>query len=140
MFSYVLLAYGYELSIFGVYTYGQPLVENRRYAGILNNKLGSRFHRWINHGDIIPRIPVFQFPSTAWYYHRIRYPDTEEYKSNNNQWQSDHYYYHSGFRFRINHEKKLERNCSLYPSASLRCSVNERNLIVNGRFSLVFCT
>jgi len=44
LFSYVLLAYGYELSISGVYTYGQPLVGNRLYAEILNNKLGNRIH------------------------------------------------------------------------------------------------
>jgi predicted lipase len=49
LFSFVLLVRVYESSISGVYTYGQPLVGNRRYAQILNNKLGNRFHRWVNH-------------------------------------------------------------------------------------------
>ena len=73
LFSFVLLAYGYESSISGVYTYGQPLVGNRRYAEILNNKLGNRIHRWVNHSDIVTRIPVIELPSIAIYYDRILY-------------------------------------------------------------------
>lgn len=107
LFSYVLLAYDYESLISGVYTYGQPLVGNRRYAEILNKKLGNRFHRWVNHSDIVPRIPVIELPSIAWYYARTPYSDALEVATHNKQTKSDlhhKHYYHSGLRFRIDHQ------------------------------------
>ncbi|CAF4821019.1 unnamed protein product, partial [Rotaria sp. Silwood2] len=84
LFSFVLLAYGYELSICGVYIYGQPLVGNRRYAEILNNKLGNRIHRWVNHDDIVTRIPIIELPLIAMYYDRTLYTDAMEAVANNN--------------------------------------------------------
>lgn len=114
LFSYVLLAYGYESSISGVYTYGHPLVGNRRYAEILNNKLGNRFHRWINHGDIIPRIPVTQPPSIARCYAPTPYSDALiEGTANNDQTMSDDYYYHAGLRFQINDQGNSEKHYSI---------------------------
>ncbi len=112
LFSFVLLAYGYESSISGVCTYGQPLVGNRRYAEILNKKLGNRIHRWVNHCDIVPRIPVIELPSIAWYYARTPYSDALEVATNNSRTTSDLYhrhYYHSGLRFKIDRKGDLIR-------------------------------
>lgn len=106
LFSYVLLAYGYESFISGVYTYGQPLVGNRDYAQLLNKKLGNRYHRWVNHSDIIPRIPVIELPSIAWYYARTPYCDALEVAANQNLKKLDpyrEYYYHAGLRLKIDH-------------------------------------
>lgn len=111
LFSYVLLAYDYGPFISGVYTYGQPLVGNRHYATLLNKKIGNRFHRWVNHNDIIPRIPVVELPSIAWYYARTPYSDALEVAANdNNQINDDPYYkhyYHSGLKFHIDHQGNL---------------------------------
>jgi hypothetical protein len=113
LFSFVLLAYDYESSISGVYTYGQPLVGNRCYAEILNNKLGKRYHRWVNHDDIVARMPLIQLPSIAWYYGQTPYSDALEATANNNQTLSDHYYYHSGLRFRIDGQGNLRKEDSI---------------------------
>ena len=138
LFSFVLLAYGYESSISGVYTYGQPLVGNLQYAQILNKKLGNRIHRWVNHDDIVTRVPVVElrsiasyydqtrrsvnhddiatrvpvveFPSIEYYCGRTPYSDALEVAGNNNQKKcSQHHdpYYHSGLRFRIDHQGNL---------------------------------
>jgi hypothetical protein len=111
LFSFVLLAYGYESSISGVYTYGQTLVGNHRYAKILNKKLRNRIHRWVNHSDIVTRIPVIELPSIASYYAQTLYSDALEVATNNKQTISDlshkHYYYHSGLRFKIDHKGNL---------------------------------
>jgi hypothetical protein len=112
LFSFVLLAYKYESSISGVYTYGQPLVGNRRYAEILNKKLGNRIHRWVNHSDIVTRIPVIELPSIAWYYARTPYSDALEVAANNKQTKSNlfyRHYYHSGLRFKIDRQGNLNR-------------------------------
>jgi hypothetical protein len=95
-----------------VCTYGQPLVGNRRYAEILNKKLGNRIHRWVNHCDIVPRIPVIELPSIAWYYARTPYSDALEVATNNSRTTSDLYhrhYYHSGLRFKIDRKGDLIR-------------------------------
>jgi hypothetical protein len=113
LFSFVLCAHGYESSISGVYTYGQPLVGDRRYAEILNKKLGNRIHRWVNHSDIVPRIPVIELPSIAWYYARTPYTDALEEAANDNKTIFDwyhHHYYHSGLRFKIDHRGNLKRD------------------------------
>ncbi|CAF2975040.1 unnamed protein product [Rotaria sp. Silwood2] len=110
---FVLLAYGYELLICGVYTYGQPLVGNRRYAEILNNKLGNRIHRWVNHDDIVTRIPITELPLIAMYYDQTLYTDAMEAAANNNPSISDPFlkhYYHSGLRFKIDHKGNLTRH------------------------------
>jgi hypothetical protein len=107
------LANGYESSISGVYTYGQPLVGNRRYAEILNEKLGKRIHRWVNHSDIVTRIPVIELPSIAWYYGQTPYSDALQSAANNTHTQSDHYYYHSGLRFRIDGQGNLQKEESI---------------------------
>ena len=112
LFSFVLLSYGYESSISGVYTYGQPLVGNRRYAEILNRKLGNRIHRWVNHSDIVTRIPVIELPSIAWYYARTPYTDALEVSSNNKRTKLNSFYepyYHSGLRFKIDRKGNLDR-------------------------------
>jgi len=122
LFSYVLLSYGYESSISAVYTYGQPLVGNRHYAEILNNKLGNRLHRWVNHSDIVSRIPIIAFPSIAWYYAQTPYSDAMEAAANNNQARpslSDICYYHSGLRFKINCQGNLERDNLIDPGPML---------------------
>jgi hypothetical protein len=112
LFSFVLLAYGYESSIYGVYTYGQPLVGNRRYAEILNNKLGNRIHRWVNHCDIVPRIPVIELPSIPGYFARTSYSDALEVATKTSRTKSDldhRHYYHSGLRFKIDRNDDLLR-------------------------------
>ncbi len=113
LFTFVLLSYGYESSISGVYTYGQPLVGNRSYAQILHQKLGNRFHRWVNHSDIVTRIPVIELPSIAWYYARTPYSDALEEAANHNQRKSNpfyHHYYHSGLRFKIDSNGHLTKD------------------------------
>jgi hypothetical protein len=110
LFSFVLLAYRYESLISGVYTYGQPLVGNRRYAEILNKKLGNRIHRWVNHSDIVTRIPVIELPSIALFYARTLYSDALEVAANNNDTKFDPFYkhyYHSGLRFKIDSKGNL---------------------------------
>ncbi|CAF1282605.1 unnamed protein product [Adineta steineri] len=112
LFSFVLAGYGYESCISGVYTYGQPLVGNRHYAEILNNKLGNRIHRWVNHSDIVPRLPVIELPSIPWFYARTRYSDALEVATHNNKTKSNefqHHYYHSGLRFKIDWKGNLVR-------------------------------
>lgn len=112
LFSFVLLSYGYESSITGVFTYGQPLVGNYSYAQILNDKLGSRLHRWVNHCDIVTRIPVIELPSIAWYYARTPYSDALEEAANRKRIQSNrvgHHYHHSGLRFKIDGQGNLIR-------------------------------
>ncbi len=73
LFSFVLLSYGYDLSIYAVYPYSQPSVGNRCYIDILNNKLGKRIHRWINHNGIITRFPIIVLSSIPISYDRILY-------------------------------------------------------------------
>ncbi|CAF3845460.1 unnamed protein product [Rotaria sordida] len=112
LFSFILLVYGYESSISGVYTYGQPLVGDHRYAKILNNKLGNRFHRWVNHSDIVTRIPVVPLPSIAWYYAQTLYSDALKAAAKSSQVESnpsDQHYYHSGLRFKIDNQGNLVR-------------------------------
>jgi hypothetical protein len=112
LFSFVLCAHGYESSISGVYTYGQPLVGNRRYAEILNNKLGNRIHRWVNHCDIVPRIPVIELPSIPGYFARTSYSDALEVATKTSRTKSDldhRHYYHSGLRFKIDRNDDLLR-------------------------------
>ncbi|CAF0945268.1 unnamed protein product [Didymodactylos carnosus] len=124
LFSFVLLAYGYESSISAVYTYGQPLVGNRRYAEILNNKLGNRIHRWVNHSDVVTRIPVIELPSIAWYYARTLYSDALEGATNNNQTKSNpsyKLYYHSGLRFKIDRKGNLIRQNLIDEGPILAC-------------------
>jgi hypothetical protein len=113
LFSFVLLSYGYESSISGVYTYGQPLVGNRRYAEILNKKLGNRIHRWVNHCDIVTRIPVIELPSLAWDYTRTPYSDALEVATKDRPKEFNQYYkhyYHSGLRFKIDRNGDLARD------------------------------
>ena len=45
------------LDIAGVYTFGQPLVGNRRFAKLFNRRFRDRFHRFVNDGDIVPKVP-----------------------------------------------------------------------------------
>ena len=106
LFSYVLLQYNYESLISGVYTYGQPLVGNRHFAMFLNKKLGNRFHRWVNHNDIVPRIPVIELPSIAWYYARTPYSDALEAAGNENRIVGK-YYFHAGLLCRIDYQGNL---------------------------------
>ena len=41
----------------GVYTYGQPLVGNKRFASLFNDALLDRFHRFVNNRDIVTKVP-----------------------------------------------------------------------------------
>lgn len=45
------------LDIAGVYTFGQPLVGNRRFAKLFNRRFRDRFHRFVNDADIVPKVP-----------------------------------------------------------------------------------
>jgi hypothetical protein len=52
-------------------------------------------------------------PSIAWYYGQTPYSDALEATANNNQTLSDHYYYHSGLRFRIDDQGNLQKERSI---------------------------
>jgi hypothetical protein len=109
LFTYVLLSSPYGSSISGLYTYGQPLVGNRHYAQILSDQLQNRIHRWVNHCDIVTRIPVIALPSLAWYFTRTPYSDGLEAATNQRtrtESLSEHYF-HSGLTFKIDHEGHL---------------------------------
>jgi hypothetical protein len=79
---------------------------------ILNKKSRNRIHRWVNHSDIVARIPIIELPSIAMYYNRTSYLDAMEAVANNNPPNLDpfrKFYYHSGLRFKINREGHLMR-------------------------------
>ncbi len=49
------------LQVAGIYTFGQPLVGNRVFADRFNRAFGSSSHRFVNHRDIVARIPPAPF-------------------------------------------------------------------------------
>ena len=54
------------LEIAGVYTFGQPLVGNRRFAKLFNRRFRDRFHRFVNDGDIVPKsLPHHSTPTSS---------------------------------------------------------------------------
>ena len=56
-------------NIQGLYTYGQPRVAGPSLAKALDNELGARYQRVVNHLDIVPRVPprsqIPMFPTFA---------------------------------------------------------------------------
>jgi triacylglycerol lipase len=48
-----------HIPVQGVYTFGQPRVGNKAFADAVNEKLGSGIYRFVNHRDIVPRVPLF---------------------------------------------------------------------------------
>jgi len=120
LFSYILLLCDYESSIAGVYTYGQPLVGNLEYAKLMNQKLGHRVHRWVNHSDIVTRIPIIALPSVAGTLASTPYSQALEIAINEKRKQHPNasyqdllqkvHYYHHGLRFKIDRLENLENN------------------------------
>jgi triacylglycerol lipase len=45
--------------VHGVYTYGQPKVGGKDFADRFNQELGSKVFRFVNHNDIVPRVPTW---------------------------------------------------------------------------------
>jgi triacylglycerol lipase len=48
-----------KIDVQGVYTFGQPRVGNKAFADAVSAKLGSGVYRFVNHRDIVPRVPLF---------------------------------------------------------------------------------
>ena len=48
-----------KIDVQGVYTFGQPRVGNKAFADAVGAKLGSGIFRFVNHRDIVPRVPLF---------------------------------------------------------------------------------
>jgi triacylglycerol lipase len=48
-----------DIPVQGVYTFGQPRVGSKQFAEAVDASLGSRIFRFINHRDIVPRVPLF---------------------------------------------------------------------------------
>jgi V8-like Glu-specific endopeptidase len=44
-------------AIQGLYTYGQPAVGQGKAAASIGSALSGRYHRLVNHNDIVPRVP-----------------------------------------------------------------------------------
>jgi triacylglycerol lipase len=47
-----------DYPVYGLYTFGQPRVGNREFARILNVEFKDRYFLFINHQDIVTRIPT----------------------------------------------------------------------------------
>jgi len=129
LFSYVLLLCDYESSIASVYTFGQPLVGNFQYAKIMNEKLGSRFHRWVNHNDIVCRIPVIALPSLAGTFASTPYSEAVDIAIKDRKTAHPNasyqdllkqiHYYHHGLRFKIDSHGNLEKDEKLDKGLSM---------------------
>ena len=50
-------AYQRDHSIAGVYTYGQPKLAVSGITDLYHSKLGGRYHRFVNHQDVVPQVP-----------------------------------------------------------------------------------
>ncbi len=48
-----------NLPVQGVYTFGQPRVGNKDFAEAVAQRIGSSIFRFVNHRDIVPRVPLF---------------------------------------------------------------------------------
>jgi triacylglycerol lipase len=48
-----------KIDVQGVYTFGQPRVGDKAFADAVGAKLGSGIFRFVNHRDIVPRVPLF---------------------------------------------------------------------------------
>src|SRR5580765_3073254 len=48
-----------QIPVQGVYTFGQPRVGDKDFAGAVSAKLGSGIFRFVNDRDIVPRVPLF---------------------------------------------------------------------------------
>jgi triacylglycerol lipase len=48
-----------RIPVQGVYTFGQPRVGNKEFADAVAASLGSGIFRFVNHRDIVPRVPLF---------------------------------------------------------------------------------
>ena len=48
-----------KIPVQGVYTFGQPRVGNKAFADAVSARLGSNLFRFVNHRDIVPRVPLF---------------------------------------------------------------------------------
>jgi|RhiMethySRZTD1v2_1073278.scaffolds.fasta_scaffold03861_16 triacylglycerol lipase len=48
-----------NIPVQGVYTFGQPRVGNKAFAEAVGARIGSRVFRFVNHRDIVPRVPLF---------------------------------------------------------------------------------
>jgi triacylglycerol lipase len=48
-----------NIPVQGVYTFGQPRVGNKDFADAVGGKIGSGIFRFVNHRDIVPRVPLF---------------------------------------------------------------------------------
>jgi triacylglycerol lipase len=48
-----------HIPVQGVYTFGQPRVGDEAFARLVHANLGSRIFRFVNGGDIVPRVPLF---------------------------------------------------------------------------------
>ena len=48
-----------NIPVQGVYTFGQPRVGNKAFADAVGGKIGSGIFRFVNHRDIVPRVPLF---------------------------------------------------------------------------------
>lgn len=51
--------FGAGVPVEGVYTFGQPRVGDNAYASQVHQTLGPRIFRFVNHRDIVPRVPLY---------------------------------------------------------------------------------
>lgn len=51
------LIFQHERSVTGIYTFGQPRVGNKEFRDGFNSKTNGKYHRYINHNDVVPLVP-----------------------------------------------------------------------------------
>jgi len=47
----------FGIAVGGLYTFGQPRVGNQTFVDVLNKRIGTRYFRFVNNMDIVPRTP-----------------------------------------------------------------------------------
>ncbi|MCP4050360.1 MAG: lipase family protein [bacterium] len=51
----------------GLYTYGQPLVGDKKFSDYLKDSFPTKYFRFINAGDVVPTIPFRDFTKNEWF-------------------------------------------------------------------------
>ncbi len=64
-----------DLNPHAVYTFGQPRIGNREFAGKCNQAFGNRAYRFVHNNDIVPHVPPIGFLFNYWHTEKSYYID-----------------------------------------------------------------
>ena len=64
-----------DLNPHAVYTFGQPRIGNREFAGKCNQAFGNRAYRFVHNNDIVPHVPPIAWKLSYWHTEKSYYID-----------------------------------------------------------------